>query len=79
MVLHPIIPGILAAMAEPTTSASAPALPSTADQIPYVPVSWLAVGAASAAGLLAVLLLFLGINAVRWHRPLLEEDHRSHV
>ena len=64
-------------MAEPTISPgplSSPVLGSTADQIPYVPVSWLAVGAATVAGLLAVLLLFLGINSFRWHRPLLQEE-----
>jgi hypothetical protein len=64
-------------MAEPSIShgpISSPTLGSTADQIPYVPVSWLAVGAATVAGLLAILLLLLGINSFRWHRPLLQEE-----
>lgn len=69
--------GITAAMAEPTATPgtySTPALPSTADQLPYVPVSWLAVGAASLAGLLALLLLILGILSFLAHKPLLEEE-----
>jgi hypothetical protein len=62
-------------MAESSSStASAPALPSTADQVPYVPVSWMAVGAAAVAGLLVVLLLFFGFYAFRWHRPMLETE-----
>ncbi|MFO0805070.1 MAG: hypothetical protein U0791_18345 [Gemmataceae bacterium] len=62
-------------MARPELSAPpGPALGSTADEAPYVPVSWLAVVAAAAAGLFAFLLLVMGIIAVRSKRPLLEEE-----
>lgn len=61
-------------MAEPTVSAPSPALPSMADQVPYVPVSWLAVGAASVAGLFALLLLVMGLLSSRARKPLLEEE-----
>lgn len=68
-------------MAEPTPtrapaplSISPPALGSTADAVPYVPVSWLAVAAMSVAGLFALLLVVLGLVAFRSHRPLLEEE-----
>lgn len=55
-------------MAEPT---HAPALPSTADAAPYVPVSWLAVAAAAVAGTYAVVLLVLGAVAFLTKKPLL--------
>ena len=49
-------------MATPIQS-STPALPSTTDAAPYVPVSWMAVAAAVVAGLFVVLLLFFGYAA----------------
>src|SRR5438093_1247197 len=55
-------------MAEPTPS---PALASTADPTPYVPVSWLAVAAFSVAGLFVVTLLALGGFAFVNKKPLL--------
>lgn len=55
-------------MAEPTT---APSLPSTADPIPYVPVSWMAVAAAIVSGLFVVVLLSLSISAFISKRPLI--------
>lgn len=62
-------------MSEPSVSAApAPALPSTADEAPYVPVSWLAVSAAACAALLAGLLAIMGLLAFRSRRPLLEEE-----
>ena len=63
-------------MAEPTATpaVSGPILQSTADQAPYVPVSWLAVAAAAVAGFFVFLLLVMGIIAFRAHRPLLEEE-----
>lgn len=64
-------------MTEPTAStvtASAPVLASTADETPYVPVSWLAVAAAASAALLALLLAVMGLLAFRSRRPLLEEE-----
>ena len=51
-----------------------PALGSTADQLPYVAVSWLAVAAAAAATFLGMLLAIMGVLAFRSHRPLLEEE-----
>lgn len=58
-------------MTEPTRS---PALPSTADAVPYVPVSWTAVAAVAAAGLFAALLLILGYFAFTNKKPLLMEE-----
>jgi hypothetical protein len=58
-------------MAESTPS---PALPSTADANPYVPVSWLAVAALTVAVLFAVLLLILGGIAFLGKKPLLMEE-----
>lgn len=55
-------------MAEPIP---APALTSTADATPYVSVSWVAVGAASVAGLFVFLLLFFGYAAFREKKPVL--------
>lgn len=49
----------------------APALPSTADPTPYVPVSWMAVAAALVTGLFLVVLLVLGISAFVGKRPLI--------
>ena len=50
---------------------TAPALQSTADPTPYVPVSWMAVAAVTVAGLFAFLLLLLGISAFINKKPLL--------
>lgn len=47
-----------------------PALPSTADTVPYVPVSWMAVAAATAAGVFVVVLLALGVSAFVAKKPL---------
>lgn len=58
-------------MAEPTQP---PALPSTADTTPYVPIAWSAVAAAGVAGLFAVLLVVLGISAFVNKKPLLIEE-----
>ncbi|MDY3557004.1 hypothetical protein R5W24_006187 [Gemmata sp. JC717] len=58
-------------MAEPTQP---PALPSTADTTPYVPIAWSAVAAAAVAGLFAVLLLVLGVSAFVNKKPLLIEE-----
>lgn len=58
-------------MAEPTPS---PALPSTADAAPYVPVAWTAVAAVVAAGLFAALLLALGLTAFVNKKPLLAAE-----
>ena len=48
-----------------------PALPSTADSVPYVPVSWMAVGAMGVSMLFLLLLLVLGNDARVQRRPLL--------
>lgn len=58
-------------MAEPTRS---PALPSTSDAIPYVPVSWTAVAAVVTAGLFAALLFILGYFAFTNKKPLDMEE-----
>lgn len=58
-------------MAEPTVS-SGPSLPSTADAVPYVAVSWLAVAAAGAAAALLLSMIALGIVDYFAHKPLLE-------
>ncbi len=58
-------------MAEPTQS---PALPSTADATPYVPVSWTAVAASSVASLFASLLLAFGVAAFTNKKPLLMQE-----
>jgi hypothetical protein len=55
-------------MAEPTPS---PALPSTADPTPYVPVSWMAVAALTVAVVFATLLVILGGIAFTSKKPLL--------
>ncbi len=54
-----------------TDSSRAPALPSTADASPYVPVSWMAVGAALVASLFLLMLLFSGYSAYKSHKPLI--------
>ena len=62
-------------MADPIVSpgaAAIPSLPSTADQVPYVPVSFLAVAAGLAAGTLILALLGFGLIAYRDHKPLIE-------
>ncbi|MBX9583924.1 MAG: hypothetical protein K2X87_26800 [Gemmataceae bacterium] len=51
-------------------AARPPALPSTADAVPYVPVSWLAVGAMGLAVLFVVVLLVAGYGARSDKRPL---------
>ena len=48
-----------------------PALPSTADTVPYVPVSWLAVGAFGLAALYVLVVLAAGYGAWSERRPLL--------
>ncbi|MCI0702129.1 MAG: hypothetical protein L0241_13685 [Planctomycetia bacterium] len=50
---------------------TAPVLQSTADQTPYVPVSWMAVAAMSVAALFAATLLVLGVSAFISKKPLL--------
>jgi len=54
-------------MAEP---ARPPSLPSTADTVPYAPVSWAAVGAMLATATFALILLVAGYGAVRAKKPL---------
>lgn len=54
-----------------TDNSTAPALPSTADPTPYVPVSWMAVAAMLVSGLFAVVLLGLAISAFISKRPLI--------
>jgi hypothetical protein len=58
-------------MAEPT---SAPALPSTADPIPYVPISWMAVAAITVASLFVGLLIVLGLSAFLAKKPLIQPE-----
>src|SRR5262245_61762458 len=58
-------------MAEPSP---APALPSTADPVPYVPVSWMAVAAATVAGLFIAILLALAVSAFVTKRPLVQAE-----
>jgi len=58
-------------MAEPTPS---PALPSTADATPYVPVSWAAVAALTVAVIFALTLLGFGYFAFVNKKPLLIEE-----
>ena len=58
-------------MAEPTP---APALPSTADTIPYVPVSWMAVAAIAVASLFVGILLALGLSAFLAKKPLIQPE-----
>lgn len=61
-------------MAEPTAPPAPldrpPSLPSTADALPYVPVSWLAVAAAGVAGLFVLVLLAAAVSARQEGRPL---------
>lgn len=56
-------------MADPTS----PSLPSTADAVPYVPVSWMAVAAITVSGVFAVALVGLGLVAFTSKKPLLED------
>lgn len=58
-------------MAESTRS---PALPSTADPQPYIPLSWPAVAAFGAAVVFLMVLLGLAIDAYWMRRPLLEPE-----
>ena len=63
-------------MAEPTTTTTPaqprpPALPSTADSVPYVPVSWMAVGAAVVAALFIIVVLVSGYSAYKSRRPMI--------
>jgi hypothetical protein len=58
-------------MADPTHT---PTLPSTADAVPYVPVSWMAVGAVTVAGIFVLLLLALGGSAFLAKKPLLQPE-----
>ncbi len=55
-------------MADPLTS---PSLPSTADTIPYVPISWMAVAAMSVAALFVFVLLGLGVTSFVGKKPLI--------
>lgn len=65
-------------MAEPTSppagASRPPALPSTADAQPYVPVSWMAVAAAAVAALFVIVLLVSGYGAYRSKRPLIAPE-----
>jgi len=58
-------------MAEPTP---VPVLPSTADPIPYVPVSWMAVAAISVASLFLGFLVAFGISAFLAKKPLIQPE-----
>lgn len=65
-------------MAEPTTPSATPAqvsrtpaLPSTADAVPYVPVSWMAAAAMTVAGLFVLIILILGADAFYRKKPLI--------
>lgn len=58
-------------MAEQTPS---PALPSTADATPYVPISWAAVAALAVAVIFAITLLSFGYFAFVNKKPLLIEE-----
>src|SRR5258707_1143870 len=65
-------------MADSTTPPAAstdlsrsPALPSTADTVPYVPVSWMAVGAGAVAALFFIVLFVSGYSAYRSRRPMI--------
>lgn len=48
-----------------------PSLPSTADEVAYAPVSWLAVGSVAAAGLFVLSLVFFGLDAFRGKKSLI--------
>jgi hypothetical protein len=50
---------------------STPVLPSTADPIPYVPVSWMAVAATTVASLFVAVLLILGVSGFVNKKPLI--------
>lgn len=58
-------------MAEPSAT---PTLPSTADTTPYVPVSWMAVGAMAIASLFVIVLVSLGISAFLAKKPLVQPE-----
>ena len=58
-------------MADPSP---APALPSTADAVPYVPVSWMAVAAIGVACLFVGVLLALGVSAFLAKKPLIQPE-----
>ncbi|HUR55128.1 MAG TPA: hypothetical protein VMZ71_13425, partial [Gemmataceae bacterium] len=55
-------------MAEPSRP---PSLPSTADEVAYAPVSWLAVGSVAVAGLFVLSLIFFGLDAFRGKKSLI--------
>src|SRR5437879_3514558 len=54
-----------------SSPAPTPALASTADQTPYLPISWMAVAADTAAGLFLTALTALGIAAFWGKKPLI--------
>jgi hypothetical protein len=56
----------------PAPAPQGPALPSTADATPYVPLAGLAVASVIVAGLLALALLLFGVPAFLNRKPLLE-------
>jgi hypothetical protein len=58
-------------MAEPTP---APALPSTADTVPYVPVSWMAVAAIGVSCVFVGILVALGVSAFLAKKPLIQPE-----
>ena len=58
-------------MAEPTP---APVLPSTADAVPYVPVSWMAVASIAVASLFIAILLFLGLSGFLAKKPVIQPE-----
>jgi hypothetical protein len=51
-----------------------PSLPSTADEVAYAPVSWLAVGSVLVAGLFVLLLLIFGFDAFRSKTSLIKPE-----
>src|SRR5262245_39841596 len=52
----------------------APALASTADTVPYVPVSWMAVAAITVAGLFVIVLVLLAFSALLANNPRVQPE-----
>jgi hypothetical protein len=56
----------------PSSSPASPGLPSTADAVPYVPVSWVAVAAAVASAAFFLMLAVFGYFSFVYKKPLIE-------
>jgi len=57
-----------------TDATPSPALPPTTEEAPYVPISWMAVSAATVACLFVAVMLFAGYSAIISQKPLIVSE-----